>query len=399
MSNDFKGDVKDFAMVIPVPTLLEREQIHVTENAIVDHLDSYSAPRLVEYFDEDPCMLMRMYKEMAAASAPMEDSEVKRKAEALGVTIEASYTVGEYDILILSAKQSNGLITWLKNNDYRLPDGAESVVGSYLKQGMKFFVAKVNLEEQTKLGFSNLRPIQVAYESPKFMLPIRLGMLNADGAQELYIYTLTRKGRVETTNYRTVKMPTGMELPEYIKDDFGNFYLDMFRTQVKKENNRAVFLEYAWDMNWCDPCAADPLSDQELKELGVFWINDQPMPVDSPNTRKMIMPQAKDVFISRLHVRYDKQNFPEDLFFQQTGDRENFQGRYVIRHPWQGEAKCPQAEEYLNKTLPKRKEQEMKTLANLTGWDINDIRNKVPGSVKSVNPVEKTPWWKKLWNE
>lgn len=397
MSNDYKGNVKDFAIVIPVPTFLEREQIHVTDNAIIDHLDSYSAPRLVEYFDEDPCMVMRMMKEMAIASAPMEDAEFKKKADALGVTIEASYTVGEYDILILSATQSNGLITWLKQNDYRIPEGAESVVNSYLKQDMKFFVAKVNLEEQAKLGFSNLRPIQVAYESPKFMLPIRLGMVNADGAQELYVYALTRKGRVETTNYRTVKIPTGMELPEFVKDVFGNFYLDMFRTQVKKENHRAVFLEYAWDMNWCDPCAADPLSDQELKELGVFWINDQVQPLDQPNARG-IMPQARDVFISRLHVRYDKANFPEDLFFQQTGDRENFQGRYIIRHPWQGEAKCPAAEEYLNKTLPKRKEQEVKTLASLTGRDINAIRNKVPGIVP-IKPGEKTPWWQKLWQE
>ena len=86
----------------------------------------------------------------------MADAEFKNKAEALGVTIEASYTVGEYDILILSAEQSNGLITWLKQNDYRIPDGAESVVNSYLKQDMKFFVAKVNLEEQAKLGFFKL---------------------------------------------------------------------------------------------------------------------------------------------------------------------------------------------------------------------------------------------------
>ena len=38
-----------------------------------------------------------------------------------GVTIEARYTVGEYDILILSAKQSSGLMTWLQANGYRVP--------------------------------------------------------------------------------------------------------------------------------------------------------------------------------------------------------------------------------------------------------------------------------------
>ena len=39
----------------------------------------------------------------------------------------------------------------------------------------------------------------------------------------------------------------------------------MFAEQVKQEDMRAVFLEYAWDMGWCDPCAADPLSADELR--------------------------------------------------------------------------------------------------------------------------------------
>ena len=87
------------------------------------------------------------------------------------------------------------------------------MLGSYIKQKMHFFVARVNLQEQSKLGYTSLRPIQVAYESPKFMLPLRLGTLNADGYQELFIYTLTKKGRVEPTNYRTLRLPTGMDLP------------------------------------------------------------------------------------------------------------------------------------------------------------------------------------------
>ena len=55
MANDFKGSPTEFAVVIPVPTFLRREQIHVAEKALIDHLDGYSAPRLVEYFDENPC--------------------------------------------------------------------------------------------------------------------------------------------------------------------------------------------------------------------------------------------------------------------------------------------------------------------------------------------------------
>ena len=267
---------------MPVPTVLQKDQIHVGDKALVEHLDAYSAPRLVEYFDEDPCRPV-MYEAralpMSAAGGVAAGRAGAQRADSLGVTIEAQYTVGEYDILILSAQQSGGLETWLKENGYRIPAGASSVLGSYIRQNMKFFVARVNLKEQSKLGFSMLRPIQVAYESPKFMLPIRLGMVNADGPQELFVYALTRKGRVETTNYRTVKLPTGMDIPIYVKDRFPEFYKAMFSQQVTKENMSTVFTEYAWDMGWCDPCAADPLSQDELRNLGVFWLGEAPQPL------------------------------------------------------------------------------------------------------------------------
>jgi hypothetical protein len=197
MANDFKGEPKEFAIVIPVPTALEKEQIHVGERAHLEHLDAFTSPRLVEYYDPDPCQRELAYKAMrngVSAAAPSPQS--RPRSESLGVKIEAEYTIGEYDILILSAKDSGGLETWLTENGYKIPAGAGTVLGSYIKQNMHFFVARVNLKEQAKLGFTYLRPIQVAYESPKFMLPIRLGTVNADGTQELFVYALSRKGRV-----------------------------------------------------------------------------------------------------------------------------------------------------------------------------------------------------------
>jgi len=393
MANDFQGDPLEFALVVPVPTFIEREQIHVGEKAVIDHLDAYTAPRLVEYFDEDPC-LERFHARnvMALESAMPQNGAARGGAAALGVTIEASYTVGEYDILILSAKESGGLETWLRQNDYKIPEGATQILGSYIKQKMRFFVAKVNLEEQSKLGFTYLRPLQVAYESPRFMLPIRLGTVNANGPQELFVYALTRKGRIETTNYRTVKLPTGMDIPTYVKAEFGDFYRAMFDTQTKKENGPVVFVEYAWDMNWCDPCAADPLSHKELRELGVFWLSDA-VPAD-PNLRRPVPGGARDVFVTRLHVRYDADRFPDDLVFQQTGDRTNFQGRYVLRHPWAGDSTCDQADIY-RKTLPSRHEREAQELASLTGWNINAIREKM--KLDPPAPTVEQKWWERLW--
>lgn len=393
MANDFKGDTEDFAVVIPVPTFIEREQINVADPALIEHLDAYTAPRLVEYHDPDPCMRYKALEDGVrwpmTAGVPEQE---RRDAKALGVSIEAEYTVGEYDILILSAADSDGLIRWLTDNGYRIPRGAADVVESYLKQDMRFFVARVNLEEQSRLGYANLRPIQVAYESPRFMLPIRLGTVNAAGKQELFVYALTRTGRVETTNYRTVRLPSNAEVPAYVEDEFGDFYRAMFARQTEKENGNAVFLEYAWDMAWCDPCAADPLAARELRELGVFWVGGG----NSPRRGPEIAPQAQNVFVTRLHVRYDKAHFPEDLMFQATGDRSNFQGRYVIRHPYKGPLDCD-ARDY-RVEVRKRQEREAQTLANLTGWDLETIRSRIEFMVSAGTGTEEEPWWKRLWN-
>src|SRR4051812_4880609 len=114
MANDFEGDPKEFAVVIPVPTFLEKSQIHVGDKALIDHLDAYSAPRLVEYFDPDPCRPPAPMSLAARASGGADFAMKTERAKSLGVQVEATYTIGEYDILILSANESNGLETWLK---------------------------------------------------------------------------------------------------------------------------------------------------------------------------------------------------------------------------------------------------------------------------------------------
>ena len=200
------------------------------------------------------------------------------RGQALGVTIEAQYTVGEYDIVILSAKQSDGLETWLQENGYKIPLGAHRALEPYIRQDMKFFVAKVNLKEHQATGLSYLRPIQFAFESPKFMLPIRLGMINAQGPQDLIVYALTQDGRVETTNYRTEKAPTGENLPEYVQPSSRTSTSRCSTKQVDDNAMRAVFTEYVWNMGWCDPCAGPPLSREELRSLGVFWLDEPTSP-------------------------------------------------------------------------------------------------------------------------
>jgi hypothetical protein len=381
MANDYRGELTEFALVVPVPQVLDRGQIHIGDRRIFERLDAYSAPRLAEYFDADPCApkiaLQRSMVNAPAAGAV--SKEEARKDKALGVTVEAAYTVGEYDIAILSAKQSDGLETWLRENGYRIPRGASAALRPYVKQDMKFFVAKVNLKEQAKTGVAHLRPLQFAFDSPRFMLPVRLGMINARGPQDLVLYVLTAGGRVETTNYRTMKLPANVDLPTYVRGEFPGVYKALFDTQAKREDYRAIFTEYFWDMSWCDPCAADPLSRDELRQAGVFWADPR-------------AGAAQPVMLTRLHLRYTRDSLPEDLAFQETQDRANFQARYVLRHPWKGdENACPDAQPYVD-AVRQRQEREAQTLAALTGWNAGEIRARM-----ALPPQAGSRWWESLW--
>ena len=355
MASDVHGDPREFALVIPVPTVIRREQVRVVKPEIVEHLADYTKPRLVQYFDSDPCAPPPMYAAGAAMPVPAPAPMMLTRHAA--VRVEAAFSVEEYDIKVLAATESDGLIDWLNHNGYRMPNEAGPVIGSYLRQHMHFFVAKVNLDRMKNNSTGFLRPIRVSYDTPKFMLPIRLGTVNADGPQDMIVLAITQSGRVDLTNYRTVRMPSGVNIPEYVADRFGAFYDRVFDRQVADADHAAAFLEYAWPIAGgaalCDPCSSPPMVPAELDELGA---------------------NAARSFITRLHVRYDRAHFPEDLQFQETPDTELFQSRFVIQVAAKGRdtSSCAAGREY-RRMLHERWKAENATLASLTGWAPDDI--------------------------
>jgi hypothetical protein len=381
MSSDFNGPVNDFAMVVPVPVVLQQNDIKVVNRLVFDQLDAYSAPRLVEYYDNDPCNTY-YYRDryaaipQAAKSESAGDNAVEEKdAEKYQVKIEAKYSVGEYDILILSAKESGGLERWLNDNGYKIPAGAKEVLDPYIKSNMKFFVVKVNLDEYKKQGGSAsvdgslpLSPIQIKFNSSKFMLPIRLGMANADGAQDMLVYAFSRKGRIETTNYRTVPMPTGQKIPLFVRDEFSEFYRDTYSKTWKREGKNVVFLEYAWDVTLnggmkCDPCVGPPPMFNELAQAGVNWL-----------VADQWGSATGFVYFTRMHVTYERNTFPQDLMFQETPNRQNFQARYVLTNPAGSGFECAAGQQYIRE-LSQRRWNELYTYQWLSGRSIDAHRD------------------------
>jgi hypothetical protein len=371
MYNDFKGDTKDFAMVVPVPSVLQKKDIRVVDQQIFKTLNEYSQPRLVEYFDQNPCNRVQYETVMDSGAALGQATSVAPTAALQRrekVKIEARYLVGEYDILILSAEESTALKTWLDENGYKIPKGANEVLEPYIKSNLKFFVVKVNEEEKKRLGNNFLRPIQITFNSPKFMLPIRLGMANADSDQDMIVYGFSKKGRIECTNYRTVTVPTGKNIPLFVKKNFSAFYTNLFQHQWQREGKSVALLEYAWDVSprnflKCDPCVATAPSQQDLVQAGVWWMN--------PSEVRESDVYNGNVFFTRMHIRYNRASFPQDLQFQITPNTDNYQARYIVTHPATGDFDCPAGKEYVN-DLKQRRQNEMEMLEYLTGKNYKD---------------------------
>jgi MYXO-CTERM domain-containing protein len=376
MQNGYQGPPEDFAMVVPVPVVLRKENVKTLPREVFEHVDKLTAPRLVEYWEQDPCpkpMRGHVMYDMAPP-APM-------SAPAGGggppppplVKIEAQFSVGEYDVVVLSATDSTALDTWLHQNHYKIPAGAEPFLRPYVQMGMKFFVAKVDVKKVRFERIGNgpeqaiLSPLRFHYDSDSFNLPIRLGLINSSGTQDLVVTILAQNQRYEVANYDNVAIPTNIDVSDATRREFGAFYAKLFDQTVEK-HPRSVVTEYSWQSSSCDPCPTPPLEGSDLATLGADVLPSV-APQPPPGTGAPIVPPPMNwnaingFVITRLHARYSKDSLGDDLFFRPAtpivGGREfvqgdgnkleqgarpdsenNFQARYVIRHPWTGPIAC-----------------------------------------------------------
>ncbi len=366
MQNAYKGPPESFAMVVPVPVVLQKANVKTLKKELFEKLDQQSAPRLVEYWEEDPCATQKNEEmvEKAASGGKGGGPALDLAKKDLGVKIEAQFTVGEYEIVILSAQDASGLDTWLKRERYKIPDGAEPYFRPYVQSGSKFFVARVDVKKVRfdAEGRADLSPLRFHYDSTELTLPVRLGLINSAGTQDLIVHVLARGQRYEPANYPSVTIPTNLDVTSGAKEKFGSFYAALFDRTLEK-NPKAIVTEYAWDASTCDPCPGPTLDGSDIQSLGADAI---PSPANAPPSAGKSWNGGRGGaggwVLTRLHARYSKESLGQDIVFKAAppiaGGREmigpngqlehgpqsspvnNFQGRYAIRHPWTGEVAC-----------------------------------------------------------
>jgi hypothetical protein len=361
MQNTYRGPTQDFALVIPVPVILKKDMVKTLPKNVFERIDALSSPRLVEYYEPGVCPAPPP-RAGAMRTAGVDSKSVRRE---LGVTIEAKFEVGEYEILILSAKEALGLEIWLKENKYAIPANAAPLLAPYVQNDWKFFVAKVNAKKVNFVdGQAVLSPLRFHYDAEKFELPIRLGLANSAGTQDLVVHVISKQ-RYELANRPNVLVPTNIEVTPAVENEFGPFYASIIEKTFEK-NPEAAITEFAWKGAMPPP--------QAMVGGGIYGVTCDPCPpphpVDDPLTRFLgadVLPDvktdedvakfAREATLTRLHLRYGKDTAKDDLVFRisdpvaggipekprPTSAKDNrFQGRYIMWKPfdanrcWQG---------------------------------------------------------------
>jgi|APLak6261675434_1056106.scaffolds.fasta_scaffold00974_6 hypothetical protein len=349
MQNNYRGPPEDFALVIPVPVILAKENVKTLPRGVFERIDAIASPRLVEMYTETaPCLVPSAAKGSGVALGTSD-----ALPRDLGVKVEATFSVGEYDVVILSAKDALGLDVWLKENRYKIPDGAAPLLRPYVQNNWKFFVAKVNTRKvKFAGGQAVLSPLRFHYDSEKFELPVRLGLVNSAGSQDLIVHVIA-KGRYEVANRPNVTIPTNLDVKTSVQPKFGAFYADLVERTFTK-NPTAAITEFAWQGALPPP--------EVMSEQGIYGVTCDPCPpphpIDDPLARYLgadVLPGIKsdaqvakfasEATVTRLHLRYTKESLTDDLVFKQVepihggipgvakpeaAKVNRFQGRYVM---------------------------------------------------------------------
>ena len=314
LSNDYEGEPQDFAMVIPVPSILTEDDVSVVEDSVITRVEQYSQPRLVEYSCED--FYFSPYEGSGGCGAMAEKSfavdtygDGGYGTSADSVTIESSFAVGEYSFNVVSSTDGGGLFTWLNENGYVLAEPAQDILGDYIESGNYFLIARINLREIPE-GQNFLSPIQFSYESDIFSLPIRLGTVNSPGEQDLIVYTITDMddGQIGIQNYDELDIVTDC-MTEF--DDFNTYYSELVEETMSDENGHWI-REHSWAPYHCDPCTeGDALNDADIQALGYDGT-------------------GMDAYFNRIRMRYTPEEATEDVVFYPSGIVENHQMRFII---------------------------------------------------------------------
>ncbi|MEZ6191960.1 MAG: DUF2330 domain-containing protein [Phycisphaerales bacterium] len=183
-----------------------------------------------------------------------------------GVEVLQEATIGDYDVAVLSADESESLVSWLNGNGYHVPDTIEPVAKAYIDEDWYFTAVRLRRDAVDKEE-SSTHPLAFRFEADQPVYPMRLTAVDSEGLSvDLYVFG-----------------------PERAKAD-------------------------GFEVAYCNQTAFPPLP--ELNEWARGWQGDQ-VPVWHPELASRV---GKAPFVSKLSARLAPTQMQRDIQIGWDGD-------------------------------------------------------------------------------
>ncbi|MBZ0286574.1 MAG: DUF2330 domain-containing protein, partial [Anaerolineae bacterium] len=237
---NYTGSAPDFSWVVPVPNV---PKVDVAEIATFDELSMLTQPVFIPPLMPD-CAPIPMPAMAAGDGVVMESG---------GVEVLASGTAGPYAYNVITSVDPNALITWLRENDYRVTEAMEPLIRVYTEEDMDFLAMKLQPEQ----GVQDIQPIAMTYNSKEPMIPLRLTAVAANANMNVVTWIFGDSQALPTNYAHPVIHDEDIRGTFFTPD--GTNYLQLVDDTVDLYKGRAFITEYAQPTSALKSQAVDPL--------------------------------------------------------------------------------------------------------------------------------------------
>lgn len=295
----------DLMIVLPIHGEIDPDSLKTLDRRLFERLDQLAAPRLEHVWEQDPCNP----SSAPPSAAPPPPATGPRPHP-------ATFSDGEYDFAVLGRVGAGELETWLRALGFPMYDAHHAALAEHFAAGAQFVIARVHRQQVhfNARGHAVLSPFRVSFVAdPGRPLPLRAGLLHAEGAQDLVIHGLARGRRLALD--RPSATPVGdLDLTAAAVDRFPAVHAAV-SAATRAHARSLALVEHA------APLPPDALAAEELTALGVGT-------------------DREGLVLSRVHLHYDPTDLTEDPALSTAPHDLDLHARYLVRHPWTAAVAC-----------------------------------------------------------
>ena len=222
---EYTGAAPDFSWILPLPDAIDAEDVEVPEDAMAAFRELEVATDPVFIPPPLPECVTRVPMAMAAPAAQP-------------VEVFASGEVGPYGFDVVGSADPDALVSWLRDNSYRVTEAMEPLIELYVEEQFVFLAMKLRPDQ----GAQDVEPVKVTYPSSQPMIPLRLTAVaaNPDMAVIVWIYA---DAQAVPVNYG--KMEIANEELVFFGRGGSNNYRQLMSQKANELEGQAFITEYA----------------------------------------------------------------------------------------------------------------------------------------------------------